>query len=49
MEKERLFLMEQVEMEIAAGHFSRSFGMDLLLGMYSSLVHAVPKPDSDML
>ena len=29
--------------------FSKSFGADLLLGMYSLLVHAMPKPDSEML
>ena len=48
MEKERV-LMEQVKMEITAGHFSRSFGTDLLPGMYSLLVHPMPKPDSEML
>ena len=36
-------------MEITTGRFSRLFGMDLLLGMYSPLVHAVPKLDSEML
>ena len=36
-------------MEITTGHFSVSFGMELLPGMYSPPVHAVPKPDSEML
>ena len=48
-EKERLFLMEQVETEITARHLSKSFGTDLLLGMYSPLVHAIPKLDSELL
>ena len=48
-EKERLFLIEQVETEITAECFLKSFGTDLLPGMYSPLVHAVPKPDSEML
>jgi hypothetical protein len=33
-------------MEIAARRYSESFGMDLLPGMYSTLIHAVPKPHS---
>ncbi|PBK96564.1 hypothetical protein ARMGADRAFT_924446, partial [Armillaria gallica] len=33
--------------EIAMGHFSTPFEPDLLLGMYSTLVHVVPKPHSD--
>ena len=46
-EQECDFLEEQVWTEIAAEHFSESFGMELLLRMYSPLVHAIPKPDSD--
>ena len=49
MEKEWDFLKEQVEVEIVAGHFSGSFGTELLLSMYSLLIHAVPKPELDML
>lgn len=48
-DKERDFMASQVETEIAAGRFSPSFGADLLPGMYSPPVHAVPKPDSDTL
>ena len=48
-EKERDFLEEQVWTEIAAEHFLELFGIELLLGMYSPPVHAVPKPDSDMM
>ena len=32
--------------EIAAGRYSESFGMELLPGMYSTPIHAVPKPQS---
>ena len=46
-EKECDFLEEQVQTEIATECFSESFRMELLLGMYSPLVHAVPKPDSN--
>ena len=46
-EQECDFLEEQVWTEIAAEHFSELFGMKLLLRMYSPLVHAIPKPDSD--
>ena len=48
-EKEQDFLKEQVDTEITAGHFSGSFGTKLLPGMYSPLVHAIPKPESEML
>ena len=48
-EKEHDFLKEQVQTKIATKHFSELFRMELLLGMYSPPVHAVPKPDSDMM
>ena len=38
------FIWEQVKVEVAAGRYSASFGPKLLPGMYSSPVHAVPKP-----
>ena len=45
--KEWDFLEEQVWTEIATEHFLESFGMELLPGMCSPPVHAIPKPDSD--
>ncbi|KAF9543882.1 hypothetical protein CPC08DRAFT_622554, partial [Agrocybe pediades] len=41
------FLRDQCKIEIEKGRFSESFGPDLLPGMYSMPVHAVPKPNSD--
>ena len=38
------FIQAQVKIEVAAGRYSASFGPELLPGMYSSPVHAVPKP-----
>ncbi|KIJ52895.1 hypothetical protein M422DRAFT_242841 [Sphaerobolus stellatus SS14] len=40
------FLREQRDKEIAAGRFSPLFGPDLLPGMYSGPIGAVPKPQS---
>jgi hypothetical protein len=40
------FICEQRDKEISAGRFSKSFGKDLLPGMYSMPIHAVPKPHS---
>jgi hypothetical protein len=48
-DKERVFLKSQVEFEQEAGRLSAPFGPDLLPGMYSPLVHAVPKPASEKL
>ena len=48
-EKECDFLEEQVQTEIALECFSESFRTELLPGMFSPLVHAVPKPDSNMM
>jgi hypothetical protein len=40
------FICEQRDKEIKMGRFSPSFGQDLLPGMYSMPIHAVPKPRS---
>ena len=49
-EWERTWLpWEQVWTEIAAERFLELFGMELLPGMYSPPVNAVPNPDSDMM
>jgi hypothetical protein len=40
------FICEQRDKEISAGRFSKSCGKDLLPGMYSMPIHAVPKPHS---
>lgn len=38
------FLRSQRDVEMDAGRYSSSFGADLLPGMYSTPIHAVPKP-----
>ena len=48
-EREAEFLRDQHDIEIAAGRYSESFGVDLLPGMYSTPVHAIPKPRSEKL
>jgi hypothetical protein len=48
-DREAEFLREQRDIEIAAGRYSEGFGPDLLPGMYSTPVHAVPKPRSENL
>jgi hypothetical protein len=45
-EREASFLREQRDIEIDADRYSESFGPDLLPGMYSTPIHAVPKPRS---
>ena len=45
-EHEAGFLRDQRDVEISAGRYSESFGTDLLPGMYSTPIHAVPKPRS---
>jgi len=45
-QKELDFICDQRDKEIEAGRFSKSFGIDLLPGMYSMPIHAVPKPHS---
>ncbi|KIK82337.1 hypothetical protein PAXRUDRAFT_153928, partial [Paxillus rubicundulus Ve08.2h10] len=46
---EAVFIRQQVSEEVALGCFSAPFGPDLLPGMYSIPVHAVPKPHSTKL
>ena len=43
------FLRDQRDIEINAGRYSESFGTKLLPGMYSTPIHAVPKPRSTKL
>ena len=43
-EHEADFLRDQRDVEIDAKRYSESFGTDLLPGMYSTPVHAIPKP-----
>ena len=45
-EKQAAFIREQCLKERQKGRFSDSFGPELLPGMYSMPLHAVPKPDS---
>ena len=45
-EKELQFICSQRDKEIEAGRFSKAFGEELLPGMYSMPIHAVPKPHS---
>ena len=48
-EHEAIFLRTQRDIEIEAQHYSRRFGTELLPGMYSTPIHAVPKPRSEKL
>jgi hypothetical protein len=41
------FITKQVQTEVTKGRYSEAFGPDLLPGMYSSPVHAIPKPGTD--
>ena len=41
------FICKQRDKEIRMGRFSESFGNKILPGMYSMLIHAVPKPNSN--
>ncbi|KAI0086078.1 hypothetical protein BDY19DRAFT_868952, partial [Irpex rosettiformis] len=43
------FIVEYAEQEEKLGRYSAAFGPDLLPGMYSMPIHAVPKPNSDKL
>jgi hypothetical protein len=45
---ESTFLESQHDIEIASGRFSESFGPDLLPGMVSIPIHAVPKTDENL-
>ena len=47
--READFLREQRDIEVNAGRYSEDFGTDLLPGMYSTPVHAVPKPRTEKL
>jgi len=44
--KRAKFIHDQCKIEVEKDRFSKSFGTDLLPGMYSMPVHAVPKPGS---
>ena len=48
-EREADFLRAQRDAEIAAERYSDGFGTELLPGMYSTPIHAVPKPRSEKL
>ena len=48
-DKKANFLRTQKSVELAKGRFSHSFGKDLLPGMYSMPIYAVPKPYSENL
>src|ERR1700678_575329 len=45
-QRELDFICGQCNIEINMGRFSESFGKNLLPGMYSMPIHAVPKPHS---
>ena len=45
--KQASFLRKQCLKERQKGFFSESFGNDVLLGMYSMPIYAVPKPHSE--
>ncbi|KAG2742007.1 DNA/RNA polymerase [Suillus brevipes Sb2] len=45
--EEREFLKGQIEREVEVERYSKPFGPDLLPGMYSMPIHAVPKPGTD--
>ena len=45
-DREHDFIRSQCDAEVAAGQFSPAFGADLLPGMYSMPIHAIPKPNS---
>jgi hypothetical protein len=46
-EREAIFLRTQRDIEIDAQRYSKGFGTELLPGMYSTPIHAVPKPRSE--
>ena len=45
-QSEASFLRSQIDIELSKERFSPPFGTDLLPGMYSMPIHAVPKPHS---
>ena len=46
-ESEAIFLCEQVQKEVEKDRYSPSFRPDLMPGMYSMPIHAVPKPGTN--
>jgi hypothetical protein len=44
---EAAFISSQINTEISAGRYSPAFGPELLPGMYSMPIHAIPKPGTD--
>ncbi|KAG1737264.1 hypothetical protein EDB19DRAFT_1637136, partial [Suillus lakei] len=44
---ELMFLQAQIEKEVDIERYSQAFGPDLLPGMYSMPIHAVPKPGTN--
>jgi hypothetical protein len=48
-EHEADFLRSQRDIELIAGRYSEGFGPELLPGMYSTLIHSAPKPQSEKL
>jgi hypothetical protein len=48
-EREAAFLREQRDIELGEKRYSEGFGTELLPGMYSTPIHAVPKPRSEKL
>jgi hypothetical protein len=48
-EQEAEFLRSQRDIELNAERYSESFGTHLLPGMYSTPIHAIPKPRSEKL
>ena len=43
---EAAFLQDQIDKEVELGRYSAPFGPDLLAGMYSMPIHALPQPGS---
>jgi hypothetical protein len=43
----KCFLRQQRDVEISLNRFSKSFGPDLLPGMYAMPIHVIPKPYAD--
>jgi hypothetical protein len=46
-DKQARFIREQCSLEQSKGRYSRSFGTELLDGMYAMPIYAVPKPHSE--
>ena len=47
MPEEAAFLQEWIDKEVMCGCYLEPFGSDLLPGMFSMPIHAVPKPGSN--